>query len=336
MKKKILVLGSSSFSGASLVNYLLDKNKYQLFGLFIKKKKLFLLPYKFNRNQKNFKEFKIDLKNDDPNKLINLITKIKPNIIIDFASICMVNESWTNPELYFQINVLSKIKLINFLSSSNFLDKYIYISTPEIFGSSKNYVDEYSNKFNPTTPYATSKLSFELLLKNYHQNLNFPLIISRFSNFFGPGQPIYRLIPKIIYCINSKKKFPLEGEGLSKRNFIFTNDFCDAIHKMILKGKIGHIYHFSGENFYNVITVMTNICKIMSYDVNKLIKKVKGRLGQDHFYKLSSKKTRNELKWSPKFSLIKGLKEVVIYYDRYIKKTSIKDLIYQDSNFKNK
>ena len=80
MKKKILVLGSSSFSGASLVNYLLDKNKYQLFGLFRKKKKLFLLPYKFNRNQKNFKEFKIDLKNDDPNKLINLITKIKHNL----------------------------------------------------------------------------------------------------------------------------------------------------------------------------------------------------------------------------------------------------------------
>ena len=74
----------------------------------------------------------------------------------------------------------------------------------------------------------------------------------------------------------------------------------------------------------------------MSYDVNKLIKKVKGRLGQDHFYKLSSKKTRNELKWIPKFSLIKGLKEVVIYYDRYIKKASIKDLIYQDSNFKDK
>ena len=97
-----------------------------------------------------------------------MIKKLKPEVIIDFASICMVNESWKNSNIYFQINVLSKIKMIEYLSSTKFLKKkYIYISTPEIFGSSKKYIEEKSKTFSPQTPYATSKLSFEILLKKF-------------------------------------------------------------------------------------------------------------------------------------------------------------------------
>ena len=92
-----------------------------------KKKNKFYLPYKFNKKFKKFKEFKLDLLKN-PNHLINLILKIKPQIIIDFASICMVNESWKNSATYFKINVSSKTKMLEVLSKSKYLEKYIYIS----------------------------------------------------------------------------------------------------------------------------------------------------------------------------------------------------------------
>ena len=173
MKKKILILGSSSFSGSSTVDFLLSRDIYKVFGTYRKKKNKFYLPYKFNKKLKKFNEFKLDLLKN-PNHLLNLVEKIKPQIIIDFASICMVNESWKNSETYFKINVSSKTKMLETLSNSKYLEKYIYISTPEIFGSSDKYIEENSTLFDPQTPYASSKLSFELLLKNYQTFFDFP------------------------------------------------------------------------------------------------------------------------------------------------------------------
>ena len=220
MKKKILILGSSSFSGASLVNFLLNKKKYLVYGTFRRKKIKPYLPYKYNKNIKLYSEFQVDFLKSSKN-IIKIIKKLKPDYIIDFASICMVNESWKNPEAYFQTNVLYKAEMFKYLSSVKFLKKYIYISTPEVFGTSRKFINENNDSFNPSTPYATSKLSAEILCKNYLNFYKLPVIISRFSNFYGPGQPLYRLIPKIIACIDSGQKFPIEGNGQSKRNFIF-------------------------------------------------------------------------------------------------------------------
>ena len=333
MKKRILILGSSSFSGATTVNYLLNKNRYKIFGTFRKKKRNSYLPFKFNKKSKDFKQYKVDLLKNS-NNLIYIIKKIKPEVIIDFASICMVNESWKNSNIYFQINVLSKTKMIEFLNKSKYLKKYIYISTPEIFGSSNKYIDEKSNLYSPQTPYATSKLSFEYLLKNYQKNFDFPLIISRFSNFYGPGQPLYRLIPKLINCIENKKKFTLQGSGSSKRNFIFSYDFCSGIEKIITKGRIGKTYHFSGKKFYSVNDIIRNVCDLKSYDKKKLLKKIKSRVGQDFIYKLGSNMTMKELNWKPVYTLKKGLQEIIFYHKKYLKIFSKKELIYQDKQLK--
>ena len=333
MKPKILILGSSSFSGASMVNYLLDKNKYKLYGTYRRRKNNSYLPYKFNKNLRLFKEYKIDLSKNSKS-LLNLVVRLKPNYIIDFASICMVNESWKNSEIYFQTNVLSKTKMVEYLSKSSFLKKYIYISTPEIFGSSNKFINEKNNIFNPTTPYATSKLSAEILFKNYLKNHKFPLIISRFSNFYGSGQPLYRLIPKIISCIDNKRKFPIQGSGKSKRNFIFTYDFCNGINKVLKSGKIGDVYHFSGNSFDSVLKIVKIVCDYKSFKIKKLIKKTKARIGQDLIYKLGSRETRRKLNWKPIYSLKKGLKEIIIYHNKHFKKVSKKNLIYSDFNLK--
>ena len=333
MKKKILILGSSSFSGASFVNFLLNKKKYLVFGTYRRKKIKQFLPYSYNQNIKFFNEIQVDFLGN-PQKIIKIISTLKPDYIIDFASICMVNESWKNPEIYFKTNVLQKAVIFKYLSSVNYLKKYIYISTPEIFGSSKKYINENNFTYNPSTPYATSKLSAEILLKNYFNFYKLPIIISRFSNFYGPGQPPYRLIPKIISCIDSKSKFPVEGNGQSKRNFIFSDDFCNGIYKTITQGKAGKTYHFSGDKFYRVLDVIKIICDLKSVNLKKLIKKTPSRIGQDLLYKLGSFETRKNLKWKPIFSLKEGLKKVIMYHNKNFIKISKKNLVYKDKNLK--
>tara|TARA_Y100000590_G_scaffold163199_1_gene187076 strand:+ start:11846 stop:12844 length:999 start_codon:yes stop_codon:yes gene_type:complete len=329
--KKILILGSSSFAGASMTNFLLSKN-FKIYGTYRREKNKQYLPYLRNKKLKNFVNYKVDF-NKRPKVLLNIIKKVKPYIILDFASICVVNQSWQYPETYINTNILYKSFIFKNLKNYKFLKKYIYISTPEIFGSSSKLISENSAKFNPSTPYATSKLSAELLLKNYVKNFKLPVVIARFSNFFGPGQPTYRLIPKVIACIDQKIKFPLEGSGVTKRNYIYAYDFCNGIYKIITKGKNGKVYHFSGTKYYKTIDVIKMICKLKKCNWKKIIKKTKMRIGQDYEYKLDSNKTKKNLKWKPLYSLNEALKEIINYNKITKTKFLYKDLIYRDTNF---
>ena len=321
-KDKYLILGISSFSGASMAAYLIKRNK-SVYGSYRNNKVKPYLPFKFyEKNNNKIKLVKVDILKDG-NKLINFIKKVKPNYIIDFASICMVGESWLKPKKYFDINVTEKINLIQNLNKLKNFKKYIYISTPEIFGSSNDNIKEDCKIFAPNTPYANSKLSFEFLISNFAKNFNLPVIIARFSNFYGPGQPAYRLIPKIIISIKKGVKFPIQGSGTSKRNFIYSEDFCSGIFKTIKKGKKGAIYHFSGKEMYTVKGVIKKVCKIMKTDYKKLVYFKQDRVGKDKQYLLDCVKTRKDLAWKPVIKFDKGIKETINYINKnisYLKK----------------
>lgn len=331
MKNKVLILGISSFAGASFANYLLNHSNYKIIGTFRNKKKLpldlFLIK---NKNFKKIDLIKLDLSSNSKH-LDKIVNKVNPDYIIDFASICMVNESWQNPKYYFKVNFFSKISFISNLDKLKKLKKYIYIGTPEIFGSNKKSIEEKSTNFNPTTPYASSKLAMEILLNNYISNPKFKIIIARFSNFYGKGQPMHRLIPKLVYCINNKSKFPLEGKGNSIRDFIFEDDFNLGLLKIIKIGKVGEKFHFSGEKYYTIKQIINKVIKLKKYSWSKLILNMPDRKGKDKNYFLNCKKTKQALKWKPNVKLQDGLKKTIDYYDKIIKSISSKDIKF---NFK--
>ncbi len=319
--KKILILGVNSFSGSSFAKYIQSK-KFKLYGFYHKEK---------NKKYIIYNKSKIFLKkvnNLNEKLLINLIKQIKPNIIIDFASICMVNESWKYKKYYDDVNYKSKISLIKFLSEVRFLEKYIYISTPEIFGSNKN-ISEKNKKFNPSTPYANSKLNAEKYLSNMNKKVKFPVIICRFSNFYGPGQPIYRLIPKACITADKNQLFSLHGDGSSKRNFLFSDDFCNGIYKTIRKGKPGQVYHFSGDEIISIKEIVKKIYKIKKKNFDNLFENTKDRVKKDKIYSLSSKITQKSLNWRCKTSLEKGLKRTINFY-----KENFSYLKYEKSYYK--
>jgi dTDP-glucose 4,6-dehydratase len=300
---KILVLGISSFAGSSFFEYVSKIKKYEVYGSYNTRKKNYYMPFLNKLNKK--KIFKVKMNSNS--KIFDIVKKLNPHYIIDFSSLCMVNESWNNFSKYIEFNISAKIKLIENIKKIKNIKKYIYISTPEIFGSNNFEIHEKYLVKNPTTPYATSKLAFENLLTNYSKIQKYPFIIARFSNFYGRRQPLYRLIPKVIFSIILKIKFPLHGNGHTKRDFIFEDDFNSGILKIIKKGLIGKIYHFSTGEFIAIKNLIKKICIKNNVNYKNLVIKTKDRNGKDQNYFLCSKKTRKELMWQPKVNLDKGI-----------------------------
>tara|TARA_B100001250_G_C19813176_1_gene796811 strand:+ start:3499 stop:4497 length:999 start_codon:yes stop_codon:yes gene_type:complete len=328
--KKILILGSGSFSGSSLINFLLRKN-YKIFGInrTLKKNKYFL-PFEKNIKKKNFTNFILDInKIKDREMIYNIIKKNKINYIVDFLGQGMVSQSWDKPQDWVNTNILSKINLIEKIIRQKInIKKYIKISTPEVYGSVFGKIKK-TNIYNPSTPYAVSHASIDMILKTYYEKYNFPIVIGRFSNFYGDHQQLYRIIPRVIFAVLKNGNFFLEGNGNSKRNFLYKDDFCNGIYLMLLKGKVNNIYHFSGKNVISIKNLVTKICKIMGCDKKAIVRYKKERSSLDKVYKMDTYKTRSKLKWSENVSLEEGIKNTVNYMKNNFKLIKNLDPIYK-------
>ena len=321
--EKIFILGSNSFSGNHLTSYLLNKN-YKVYGISQSNK----YPKKFNvlsetTSNKKFVFYRLNI-NKDFDKLKKILLRIKPSIIIDFLGQGMVYESWLHPELTFNSNLISKIKLYELLKNKKFLKKYIKISTPEVFGSATINKSN-SNLYNPSTPYALSHSSVETYLRLMNKQYKFPVIISRFANFYGPYQRLYRVVPLAIHKAFLKEKFYLHGGGNSRRSFIYSKDFCEGLHKIIIRGKVGEFYHFSSKEYFSIKDLVKKIYSKFNLDPNKYIVNVKDRPGKDKDYKIIDNETRKKLKWENKIKLDIGIDYVIKWYLKNNKKFNKKD-----------
>ena len=322
--KTILILGSNSFAGSCFVDFILKKNFFVIGISRSKEKKINECIYSKNKNIKNFKFIKADI-NRNLNIIKNIIVSKKITFIVDFLGQGMVAESWVNPEQWFKTNVISKIKLINFLVKKKIIKKYIRISTPEVYGSSTKKLNENSIQ-NPSTPYAITHMTIDKYLKLMNAQYSFPINILRFSNFYGKTQPLYRIIPKTIITILKKQSLPLHGNGSSLRSFIHINDFCNAIYLGLIKGKNGETYNFSSKEIISIKKLIQKISKKMQYNYYKLVKVKKDRPGKDYKYFMSSAKAHSKLKWKNSISLDEGINDTIQWYKdnfKYLKNKSL-------------
>lgn len=313
MIKKILILGSNSFAGSTFANFCLKK-KIKVHGVSRSK-----LSDNFNllnkKLKKKFSFFRYDL-NKDRKKIISLIKRNKYEYIVDFMGQGMVAESWLYPNHWIDTNIKNKTLLINEIKNFKFLKKYIRISTPEVYGSNKFKIKE-NFICNPTTPYAISHMAIDFMLLAFYKTFNFPAIILRFSNFYGPGQQLYRIIPLTILKILKKEKLQLHGSGKSLRSFIFSDDFSKAIFCSMKKGNVGEIYNISSNDILSISEVVRKISEIMRYDYKKLVVNVKDRKSKDFKYLMDSGKAKRKLKWSNLTTFDDGLSKTIIWYKNY-------------------
>jgi dTDP-glucose 4,6-dehydratase len=310
LKNKFLVIGANSFSGSAFVNLILKKN-IEVIGTSRGELNPIFLPYKKIQNKKKnlFKLYKIDL-NKDYKKLFDIIKKNKPNYVINFAAQGMVAESWLSPLDWYNTNIIAQVRIIDFLNKCNFIDKYLHVTTPEVYGDIRSWKKESMN-FNPTTPYSTSRSCLDWHLYNYFRNYNFPVIFTRSANVFGEHQQLHRIIPKTIISIKKKIKLNLHGGGYSTRSFVHINDAMQATYKIIKNSKNGETYHISNYNLISIKDLVKRICAIMEYNYSDLINITEERMGKDQSYKLDSMKVRADFNWSEKIKLDEGLNRVI-------------------------
>lgn len=313
MKNKFLVIGSNSFSGAQFVKFLLNIECNVLGISRSNEINEVFLPYKWNGKLNNMSFFQIDI-NHQISELIRIINDFQPEYIVNFAAQGMVAQSWLTPQDWYQTNVVGQVKLHDQLRKLKFIKKYVHVSTPEVYGSTEGWAKENFN-FAPSTPYAVSRAACDLHLMSFYKAYNFPVAFTRAANVYGPGQQLYRIIPRTMLYARLGKKMKLHGGGLSIRSFIHMDDVSAATYKIAIKGKSGESYHVSTNDKITIKGLVEKICQLTNTNFTDLVEMSEDRLGKDQAYLLNSDKLRNELHWKDDINLSDGLVETLSWID---------------------
>jgi dTDP-glucose 4,6-dehydratase len=256
----------------------------------------------------------------DSHLIESLFEKYPINTVLNFAAESHVDNSIVSPTEFLVTNIIGTQVLMEvakkFWSERNSFDdsRFIQISTDEVYGSLKS--DSLSSLESdillPNSPYSASKASAELVCRSYFTTYNFPVIVTRSSNNFGPYQNKEKLIPKTITNALNGLTIPLYGDGNNIRDWIYVEDNCSAILHVILKGLVGEIYNIASHNEISNIRIVKMIINSLNQNLN-IIKFVTDRLGHDFRYSLNTHKISN-LGWRPRFDLSSGIDLTIAHY----------------------
>ncbi len=235
----------------------------------------------------------------------------KSDIVVNFAAESHVDRSISDPKPFIDSNIIGAYTILE--SIRKYKKRMIHISTDEVFGSLKSDSANEKFPFNPSSPYAASKASAEMLVKSYVTTYGCDCVITRCTNNYGPKQFPEKLIPKIIILANQNKKIPVYGSGKNIRDWIFVEDHCNGILDVLLKGEKGQSYNISANNEIDNLTIIKKILSIMNKSTD-MIDFVEDRPGHDFRYSLDSSKIRKELNWKEKMSFEDGITKTIKWY----------------------
>ena len=312
--EKVIVTGGLGFIGSNLINIL--KNKYFIINI---DKITYASNFKnIDPDIKNYKFYKQDINNKIFIK--NILKKYNPSIIFNLAAETHVDRSIDGPKKFIESNILGVFNLLESIKDYKKKIKLIHISTDEVYGDiKKNHRSKEEDRYNPSSPYAASKASGDLLIKSYIRTYKIPAIITNCCNNFGPNQYPENLIPTIIYNILNQRPIPIYGKGENVREWIFVKDHCNALIKISEKGIIGENYNIGSETILSNVEIAKKIIsnfKKITYNNNikTIINLVKDRPGHDLRYCLDSSKIKNKLKWKCDNNFDQKINETIKWY----------------------
>lgn len=215
--------------------------------------------------------------------------------------------------LQYQTNVVSQVALHDELRKRLFIKKYLHVTTPEVYGSCEQGWIKEDTTFNPTTPYAVSRAACDLHLQSFYKAYKFPVIFTRAANVFGPGQQLYRIIPRTILSCLTGEKLYLHGGGYSERSFINIKDVAKATFLLATKGDPGTSWHLSTKESITIRNLVKLICDLTNTTFESIVVDIEDRLGKDQSYLLNSDSIREKYNWKDTISLEDGLKETIIW-----------------------
>lgn len=308
--KKIVVFGANAFSGQDFIDLLLDDPAYEVIGISRRAQlPAYRLKYRERSDLSRFRFVQADM-NQDMDAILQLLDRERPQWIVNFAAQSEVAPSWVHPEHWFNTNTVALAKLINHLRSRDYLERYLHISSPEVYGTCVGTIRE-DARMNPSTPYAASKAAADMLLETYRRQFNFPLLSVRATNVYGARQQLFKIIPRSVIYIKLGKPIELHGGGRAVKSYIHIRDVSRGELAILQRGRLGQLYHLSPDQGVEVRDVVATICRNLGVPFEQATRTVDERPGQDAAYVIDSSLARSELGWSPQVSLDEGLHEVV-------------------------
>ena len=316
--KKVVVTGGLGFIGSNLIKILLKKKYFVINIDKVTYSSNFYNVRDFSKH-KNYKFFRSDINNKK--NIFKILNKYKPKAVFNLAAETHVDRSIDGPESFIKSNILGVFNLLQVFRKYHYSYKntlLIHISTDEVYGDVLSGRSKEDDAYKPSSPYAASKASSDHLVYSYIRTFKIPAIITNCSNNYGPRQHPEKLIPKLIYNILNNKTLPIYGKGTNSREWIFVDDHCEALIKILEKGKAGNFYNIGSNLNLNNIKICEKLLKIAKNKIrtgkNVKIKFVKDRPGHDERYALNSNKLINNIKWKPKINILNGLKKTFDWY----------------------
>jgi dTDP-glucose 4,6-dehydratase len=249
--------------------------------------------------------------------LLELLDKEKPDVVVNYAAQGEGAVSWKHSWRFFETNSMALARLCEELMKRDWLERFIQIGTSEMYGS-VSHASKEDEPIKPTSPYAASKVAFDMYLESVHKFLKFPMNVIRPSNAYCPGQLLHRVIPKAIICGLTGRKLPLQGGGRAEKSYIHARDLARAIHLVSEKAPLGTIYNAGPAEPTSIRRVVELCAEALGMPFEQLCEMAPDRLGQDSRYWLDSSAIHRAVGWKPKIGWSEGLAEMVSWGRKYL------------------
>lgn len=316
MSKKILVTGASGFAGSHLVDYLISNNIENIFGTYYSEKGI--------ENLEKFKDkinlFKVDL--TDEKQTQDLIEKIKPDEIYHLAAFASAAGSFSSPAKTVINNISAQINLLEAVKKQNLNStRILIISSAEVYGDvdPKDLPIDEQTKFNPTNPYAVSKLTQDFLGRQYFLADNLKIILARPFNHIGSRQSpdfvVSSFAKKIVEIEKGKREpvFPV-GNLEAKRDFTDVRDMVMAYALLMEKGKEGQAYNIGSGKSYKISDILNMMLSLSNIKVEIKSDKSLFRPIDNPDLVCDYNKLKNLTGWEPKIKIENTLKDTLDYW----------------------
>lgn len=268
----------------------------------------------------------------DADLVAKLFAEEQIDTVVHFAAESHVDRSITGPAEFIQTNILGTFTLLEAARKAWLTDpgspitdhRFLHVSTDEVYGSlGDTGLFTETTPFDPRSPYSASKASADHLVSAYHHTYGLPTLITNCSNNYGPYHFPEKLIPLIISNALEGKELPVYGDGKNVRDWLYVEDHCTAILKVLQGGRVGETYNVGGNSEKQNIKVVETICDLLDQKVGllpageprrSLIRFVKDRPGHDQRYAIDATKIRSELGWEPSVTFPEGIRRTIDWY----------------------
>ena len=230
------------------------------------------------------------------------------DVVVNFAAESHVDRSIEDPAPFVSTNVVGVQVLLDAYRRAQV--RLVQVSTDEVYGSIvAGRVDEEA-PLQPSSPYAATKASADLLAMAAHHTFGQDVVITRSANNYGPNQHPEKLVPMIITNDYQQRPLTIQGAGDDIRDWLYVVDNCQAIDLVMRKGVAGEVYNIGGFERRTVLEVVASLQALLGFPDSQVVH-VAERLGHDHRYAVDDTKLRRALGWQPSTSLAAGLTKTV-------------------------